>query len=800
MQIISIKLLNFKQYKDAAVTFGEGLTGFIGKNGAGKSTVFEAIAYALFGRVDGSLSEIRNDKAAENAPVEVTLCFEDRGQDYKVIRKISGRNNTSQAELFKGELPVCNGTTAVNKEISRILKSDYKNFNLSFFARQKEVGQIQTLNKSERSGHIRQMLGLSKLDRLEELLKIEAKQLESERKGMKTSLMSDEKVKNLNDDIKVLNEVISETEQKIAHAEDEVKSAESAKSDAISAFRAAQEMQNRYNQLNSKIEVKQTGIENTEKNIVKLTAEITGLEEKEEEYRNKSGVREEYRQAEEELASLRILRDGYNKREQLLKNLAGHDESWKKTEQELSSDTARLNALAGNSIRLEAKQNETAVLTSAIDENKAAAGIIENTLAPLKSARSKDEKRLQHIKKLGIDADCPECERPLGDHYDLLIRKYTGSIKETDEKINILTVQLTDVNTRGTELRETLQKCTKELNDFLKIKNDEDILKALIAGHEKQRAEKEELISGIKEELNGLGEINFDAAAFEASEKKVTTLKKENDELNKLEGEISKLPGKRAELPELNERLNTLNSELADLRKDLLALGYDPVVFDQIQENRDKAENNLLAKEKFLGELKNGFDVKNSELNGINQRLSDNEKNKKAVEDAENTKLLYDRLRETVTGFKNTVTSRELPEISRIASHLFSQITAGRYEDLRISEDFELYVSRDSKSVLLSTLSGGEKDLAALCIRIALSKRISTLAGRNNMGFLALDEVFGSQDRERRDELTRTLNTISAEFRQIFVVSHNEDVQEEFPNRLVISRKAGFSDAVLVRA
>ncbi len=108
-------------------------------------------------------------------------------------------------------------------------------------------------------------------------------------------------------------------------------------------------------------------------------------------------------------------------------------------------------------------------------------------------------------------------------------------------------------------------------------------------------------------------------------------------------------------------------------------------------------------------------------------------------------------------------------------------------------------VVRDSKKVLLSSLSGGEKDLAALCIRIALSKRISTLAGRSNMGFLALDEVFGSQDRERREELMLALNVISKEFRQIFVVSHNEDVQESFPSRVIITRKGGVSEAVMQR-
>ena len=117
---------------------------------------------------------------------------------------------------------------------------------------------------------------------------------------------------------------------------------------------------------------------------------------------------------------------------------------------------------------------------------------------------------------------------------------------------------------------------------------------------------------------------------------------------------------------------------------------------------------------------------------------------------------------------------------------------------MKISSDFNFLVSREDKEVELQTLSGGEKDLASLCLRVAISKRISALAGRTNMGFLALDEVFGSQDEERREELMNALAKIASDFRQIFVVSHNQDVQEIFPQRLSISKVNGFSKVVLL--
>jgi len=50
MILNNLKLANYKQYAALSLDFREGLVGMSGKNGAGKSTIFEAILYCLFGR------------------------------------------------------------------------------------------------------------------------------------------------------------------------------------------------------------------------------------------------------------------------------------------------------------------------------------------------------------------------------------------------------------------------------------------------------------------------------------------------------------------------------------------------------------------------------------------------------------------------------------------------------------------------------------------------------------------------------------------------------------------------------
>jgi exonuclease SbcC len=90
MQILSIHLKNIKSHRDTKLVFSPGINVLSGPNGVGKSTVFEAIGYALFG-VDARDFVSNVDRfltiGAKRGEISVTFAASD-GDSYRVTRTV----------------------------------------------------------------------------------------------------------------------------------------------------------------------------------------------------------------------------------------------------------------------------------------------------------------------------------------------------------------------------------------------------------------------------------------------------------------------------------------------------------------------------------------------------------------------------------------------------------------------------------------------------------------------------------------------------------------------------------------
>src|SRR5690606_10226281 len=115
------------------------------------------------------------------------------------------------------------------------------------------------------------------------------------------------------------------------------------------------------------------------------------------------------------------------------------------------------------------------------------------------------------------------------------------------------------------------------------------------------------------------------------------------------------------------------------------------------------------------------------------------------------------------------------PELAELASRFLAEITDGRYTALEIDDRYNILVLDEGEEK--PVISGGEEDVANLVLRLAISQMIAERAG-HPLSVLILDEVFGSLDIERRDNVIQLLHRLGDRFEQVILITHIETIRE----------------------
>ena len=185
--MITLKRLevnNFKGLRSATIAFPEHGTVLIeGHNEAGKSTLFEAVYVALYGKpLVGEDAVARRDEVIQYGQSQATvrLIFS-VGQQELIIERIFERGKSQQAILAiqrSGVQPeVINRVRAVDERILQELGNlDGDNLRNSCFVEQKELGRIEALSLAQREQAIQKLLGLERLTKLMDQFKFRREQ------------------------------------------------------------------------------------------------------------------------------------------------------------------------------------------------------------------------------------------------------------------------------------------------------------------------------------------------------------------------------------------------------------------------------------------------------------------------------------------------------------------------------------------------------------------------------------------------------------------------------------------------
>ena len=160
---------------------GSGLFLITGDTGAGKTTIFDGISYALFGETSGENRQntgLRSDFAAPDARTYVTLTFTHRGETYTVTRspeymrpKLRGEGEVRQAAEAELLLP---GGKSVSKSIEvtarieELLHINYKQFKQLCMLAQGEFLKLLLAGSKERAEIFRRIFGTDILLRFQQ--------------------------------------------------------------------------------------------------------------------------------------------------------------------------------------------------------------------------------------------------------------------------------------------------------------------------------------------------------------------------------------------------------------------------------------------------------------------------------------------------------------------------------------------------------------------------------------------------------------------------------------------------------
>ena len=189
MRPLRLKMTGFGPYRETNVIDMEslgrgGLYLITGDTGAGKTFIFDAVTYALYGDMSGSgrdSKSVRSQYSSDGEKTEVELVFEYYGKKYIVTRnpeyyraKKNGEGFTKQtagATLIKPDGSVVDGSSKVTEEIKRILGLDRGQFcNICMIA-QGEFRKVLNAGTEERQKLFRKLFNTQPYSRLSEELK-----------------------------------------------------------------------------------------------------------------------------------------------------------------------------------------------------------------------------------------------------------------------------------------------------------------------------------------------------------------------------------------------------------------------------------------------------------------------------------------------------------------------------------------------------------------------------------------------------------------------------------------------------
>ncbi|HJJ35760.1 MAG TPA: SMC family ATPase [Methanocorpusculum sp.] len=141
--------------------FGSSLFLITGRTGSGKSTIFDALMYALFGETSGkerAPKDMRTQNIDAKTKTVISLDFEHNGRRYLIERTISGRKTATEDAMFRHpDGRIVEKTKAVNAEIETLLGIEAEQFRMIAMLPQGRFRELLTAKSDKRSDILKKL-------------------------------------------------------------------------------------------------------------------------------------------------------------------------------------------------------------------------------------------------------------------------------------------------------------------------------------------------------------------------------------------------------------------------------------------------------------------------------------------------------------------------------------------------------------------------------------------------------------------------------------------------------------------
>ena len=881
MRLLRLQAQNFRSFERLDLDLNvDGLIAVVGDNGAGKSTIFAAVEWGLYGLRGRGALPVRRDDAPADQDCWVEVQFEVGGRAYGVHR-VEGR----QATLF--DLPtgaeICTGRDETSRRIATLLGLTRDMFRGTFYARQREVQALDSDNEVKRREQVELLLGIERLRRAVGHAQTAVK----EQQHLVTTLEAgapdvpalEAEAERVAREVELGTPVVQEAELRLDAAKqareqakallERMRAQERAMVERRAVARAAAGTAQQEQDLSAALREQVAAAEAATAELARLTPlaeRVEGLVARE---REMDLLRATHERAVElragrhralavaaglsdQLAALAAEEagDGQPSNGAEGNGAAGSPQAQvQAAEDELEALRPALRRLAGERQQAErralelrdrldagqrAAQLDAQLAGLAAAEQAAAQALTEwhalqARRAQLDEAIRHDTEHREAVLAGERQAACPTCKRAYDEGeleeivaaYDRDLRAARDQLAALDEQLPRFEAAATAAQAAAQALRG-LEADRRALGDpptgeeLPALRAALDAAEAQAAGLIEQEVRTEARLTARIDELPRL---RARARLAEERRRRMTELEAQRSQADsearlyaeqlasvgangydqeahaRLVAELveGQAAGQRcAALRSTADGLALLRQRLADQEARAAAAEAERIRLDAAvaevaveaaelaaaDEASSGAERAVDAAHAALLQASRQAASESEAVAAANARLRDARKQITELRRQRRELRIRSEVAEALSAYREDASRRARPTLEHETGLLLGQTTRRRYNAVQLTDSYQLEIVDGRQVHPLRRFSGGEQDLAGLCLRLALSRTLARQRGAET-GFVLLDEVFGSQDLDRRRALLEQLHAFAdTEFRQVFVISHTHDVVE----------------------